>query len=246
MNIIMRSDVGKVRKVNQDYVRSYQKNDEEALVVLCDGMGGHNAGEIASKTTADDIIDHYQSHDNFSGISEIREWMHEVINHAHQLVREKGSQSLDLEGMGTTIVLVMYVKGQTYISHVGDSRAYIYKDDVLTQLTKDDTFVNFLVDAGTISKDEAYFHPQKNILLQAVGVSDYLNISFISLDLNHDILLICSDGLYNSLFDMQITHVLAQHITLEEKADLLLSQANKFGGKDNIGFALIEGKEDNE
>ncbi|MCD7840071.1 MAG: Stp1/IreP family PP2C-type Ser/Thr phosphatase [Erysipelotrichaceae bacterium] len=246
MNIIMRSDVGKVRKVNQDYVRSYQKNNEEALIVLCDGMGGHNAGEIASKTTADDIIDRYQIHDNFSGISEIREWMHEVINHAHQLVRKKGAQSPELEGMGTTIVLVMYVRGQVYISHVGDSRAYVYKDDVLTQLTRDDTFVNVLVDAGTISKDEAYFHPQKNILLQAVGVSDFLNISFISLNLNHDILLICSDGLYNSLFDMQITQVLSQTITLEEKADLLLSQANKFGGNDNIGFALIEGKEDNQ
>jgi len=208
MNIITRSDVGKVRKVNQDYIRSYQKNDEEALVVLCDGMGGHNAGEIASKMTADDIIDHYQSRECFNGISDIREWMHEVINHAHQLVREKGAQSLELEGMGTTVVLVLYVNGQSYISHVGDSRAYLFKDNELNQLTKDDTLVNVLVDAGTISKDEAYLHPQKNILLQAVGVSDYLNISFISLNINHGILLVCSDGLYNSLFDMQITQVL--------------------------------------
>ncbi|MCD7894715.1 MAG: Stp1/IreP family PP2C-type Ser/Thr phosphatase [Erysipelotrichaceae bacterium] len=243
MMIISKSDVGKVRKVNQDYVRSYQKSDNEALIVLCDGMGGHNAGEIASKMTADTIIDAYLSHERFDGIGDIREWMHEVINLANDKVRQQGEINPELEGMGTTVVLALCIDNQVYISHVGDSRAYIYRDDTLTQLTKDDTLVNVLVDAGTISKDEAYFHPQKNILLQAVGVSDFLNVSFISLQLNDDILLICSDGLYNSLFDMQMSQVLSQDITLEEKGNLLLKQANQFGGKDNIGFALVRREE---
>ncbi|MCD7950775.1 MAG: Stp1/IreP family PP2C-type Ser/Thr phosphatase [Erysipelotrichaceae bacterium] len=245
MNIVIRSDVGKIRKVNQDYVRSYQKSDDEAIIVLCDGMGGHNAGEIASKMTADDIIEEYQLHDSFNGISEIREWMHKVINHAHYKVQKQGEENAEEEGMGTTVVLALYVQNQIYISHVGDSRAYIYQDDKLNQLTKDDTLVNVLIDAGTISKDEAYFHPQKNILLQAVGVSEFLNISFISTNLNDHILLVCSDGLYNSLFDKQITDVLAQDISLENKGDELLALANKFGGKDNIGFALMTVKEDN-
>ncbi|MCD7808457.1 MAG: Stp1/IreP family PP2C-type Ser/Thr phosphatase [Erysipelotrichaceae bacterium] len=244
MNIVTRSDVGKIRKVNQDYVRSYQKSNDEALIVLCDGMGGHNAGEIASQMTADNIIEEYQSLGEFGSIGEIREWMHKVINHAHYKVRRQGEENAKEEGMGTTVVLVLCIKGQVYISHVGDSRAYIYQDDQLIQLTKDDTLVNVLVDAGTISKDEAYFHPQKNILLQAVGVSEFLNISFISRSLNNDILLICSDGLYNSLFDKQIIDVLALDISLEEKGNELLTLANKFGGKDNIGFALVTVKED--
>ena len=100
--------------------------------------------------------------------------------------------------------------------------------------------VNILVDAGTISKDEAIYHPQKNILLQAVGVSDALKISFTSLQMNNGIVLLCSDGLYNSLLQSQIVQIISQNKDLESLADELLDEANAFGGKDNIGFAICK------
>ncbi len=233
------SDVGNVRTINQDYVRYHQKSEQEGLVVLCDGMGGHNAGEIASKLTCDDIIEHYQQHGAFQSTEEIHDWMEEVINHAHHLVMNESHTSENLEGMGTTVVIVLCIDNHIYISHVGDSRAYLFKDNQLIQLTKDDTLVNVLIDSGTISQEEALYHPQKNILLQAVGVSEHLDVSFTTQQGNGHLILVCSDGLYNSLFDPQLIEILQKDIDLEEMGKELMDAANTFGGKDNIGFALI-------
>jgi len=244
MEIFAMTDIGNVRTINQDYVRYYQKNDHEVLVVLCDGMGGHNAGEIASQMTCDDIIEQYQNHGEFENENDIRIWFQEMINHAHRLVNEKSYTNENLAGMGTTVVLGLVLNNHLYVSHVGDSRAYLYEDNQLLQLTKDDTFVNVLVDSGAISKDEAFYHPQKNILLQAVGVSEVLKISFYQHEIQDGTVLICSDGLYNSLFDSQIIDILKLEIPLEEKAKALMKNANYYGGKDNIGFALILKKGD--
>ena len=119
------------------------------------------------------------------------------------IVESKSQESQEFEGMGTTIVLVLCIHDNIYISHVGDSRVYWVTDEFI-QLTRDDTLVNVLVDSGTISQAEARFHPQKNILLQAVGVSDSLNPSFLEKQINDGFLLVCSDGLYNSLSDEQM------------------------------------------
>lgn len=248
MEIIAMSDVGNVRSINQDYVRYFQKNKDESLIVLCDGMGGHNAGEIASQMTCDDIIEHYKNHGDFENENEIQVWMQDIINHAHKTVKEKSLEFEELEGMGTTVVIMLIKDNHLYVSHVGDSRAYLFEDNQLIQLTKDDTLVNVLLDSGTISKDEALVHPQKNILLQAVGVSDVLKISFVSRMINEAIILVCSDGLYNSLFDAQLVSIINQDIDIETRGKELMDLANEFGGKDNIGFALIinEGVVNNE
>lgn len=242
MKIIAMSDIGNVRSVNQDYVCYSQKNENECLVVLCDGMGGHNAGEIASQMTCDDIIEHYQNHEELTNENQIQTFMSEVIYHAHEKVKAKSFESDELEGMGTTVVLAFVKDDILYVSHIGDSRAYLYQDNKLHQLTKDDTLVNVLVDSGTISKDEAQFHPQKNILLQAVGVSDVLKISFLCQKVQDGLILICSDGLYNSLNDSQLIEILSQDLLLEKMGEELMGAANTYGGKDNIGFALISKK----
>lgn len=242
IEVVAMTDIGNVRTVNQDYVRYYQKNQNECLVVLCDGMGGHNAGDIASKMTCDLIIEQYESHMDFHGEDDVHMWMNDVINLANQTVKQKSYESSDLEGMGTTVVLALLIDHDLYVSHVGDSRAYIFDSDHLVQLTKDDTLVNVLVDSGTISKDEAMYHPQKNILLQAIGVSDVLKIPFIHQQLMQEIVLVCSDGLYNSLYDMQLIEILQDNHHLTDLGHRLMDTANKFGGKDNIGFALIRNK----
>ena len=219
MQVIMKSDIGGMRKVNQDYVRCYQKSDHECLVVLCDGMGGHNAGEIASQMACDDIIENYQQQESLTDTSQIHDWILSAIQHAHMIVESKSHESQEFEGMGTTIVLVLCIHDNIYISHVGDSRVYWVTDEFI-QLTRDDTLVNVLVDSGTISQAEARFHPQKNILLQAVGVSD-------------------SDGLYNSLSDEQMMNILHAQEDIETRASQLMDAANTYGGQDNISFALI-------
>lgn len=239
MEIVAQTDIGNVREVNQDYVLYHKKNEHECLAVLCDGMGGHNAGEIASSLACQDIIKFYQLHDEFKSEEEIQTWMSEVIYHANQFLQEKSHLDKELEGMGTTVVLAVFKDGYVYISHVGDSRAYFFDNHQLIQLTKDDTLVNALVESGSISLDEAQFHPQKNILLQAVGVSEVLKISFYKQMIGNGIILLCSDGLYNSLFDEQIIEVLDQYKTLNEKGSHLMEMANIFGGRDNIGIILM-------
>ena len=124
MEIVAQTDIGNVREVNQDYVLYHKKNEHECLAVLCDGMGGHNAGEIASSLACQDIIKFYQLHDEFKSEEEIQTWMSEVIYHANQFLQEKSHLDKELEGMGTTVVLALFKDGYVYISHVGDSRAY--------------------------------------------------------------------------------------------------------------------------
>jgi len=243
MQIIAKTDIGNFREVNQDYVMYYQKNEHEALAVLCDGMGGHNAGEVASSLACHDIIKHYQLQNEFHTEDDIRLWVNDAIHHANQLLQDESQLDKQLEGMGTTVVLALIKDDMLYISHVGDSRAYYY-DKAFTQLTKDDTLVNALVDSGTISKDEAQFHPQKNILLQAVGVSDVLKVSFYSQKMESGMILLCSDGLYNSLYDEQIIEVLSENKSLEEIGNDLIEKANLFGGRDNIGIILMMNKGD--
>lgn len=242
IDVIAMTDIGNVRTVNQDYVRYYQKNDNECLVVLCDGMGGHNAGDIASQLTCDYILEQYQNNNQLESEEDIHTWMIDVINYASQTVKKKSMESVDLEGMGTTVVLALLKDDTLYVSHVGDSRAYLFENHSLTQLTKDDTLVSVLVDAGSISKVEAMYHPQKNILLQAVGVSDVLKIPFLVKKVDDQLILICSDGLYNSLYDNQLIEILNQDKELSKIGEELILAANKFGGKDNIGFALIKNK----
>lgn len=241
IDIVALTDIGNVRTVNQDYVRYYQKNDKECMVVLCDGMGGHNAGDIASKMTCDYIMEQYMNQVELKE-NEIQTWMVNVVNYASQAVKKKSYESSELEGMGTTVVVAIIKDDILYVCHVGDSRAYLFQDDTLVQLTKDDTLVNVLVDSGTISKDEAMNHPQKNILLQAVGVSDVLKVPFLVRNIENQLILICSDGLYNSLDDKQLVDILKQDKDLALLAEELIEEAKKFGGKDNIGFALIKNK----
>ena len=241
MLIITKSDIGCVRKVNQDYVRFHQKSEHEGLVVLCDGMGGHKAGEIASQMVCDDIIESYQNISSFHDHDDIKNWIMVSIEHAHQKVQLKSHESPEYEGMGTTIALVLCVDDMVYISHVGDSRVY-WMNNGLEQLTKDDTLVNVLVDSGTISQAEAKIHPQKNILLQAVGVSDSLNPSFLEKQIENGFLLVCSDGLYNSLSDEQIVQILCSQEDIQKKSCQLIETAKQYGGQDNISFALISTK----
>ena len=242
MEIITRTDIGNKRKINQDYISSYKK-DHELIGVVCDGMGGHKAGEIASFMCAYHISFQFEKHDSFDE-SMIQNWISEKIEEASNLVRKESYRSDEYTGMGTTVVVGIVKDQYAYISHVGDSRAYLIKDHQIVQLTHDDTLVNALVEMGSITKEDAKTHPKKNILLQAVGVNENLNISFCKVDMSDGVLLLCTDGLYNSLSDDEILNIIENEDSLCDIGDRLLKDALYYGGDDNIGFALIKKKGD--
>ena len=237
MNIVARTDIGQIRLINQDCVKVVQKDDHEALVILCDGMGGHKAGEIASALACDVMSQMYLDMEPMDDEVSIRIWLYQSILNAHHRIYKEASLNEDYEGMGTTVVAALIKDGYVYISHVGDSRAYLFNGE-LEQLTNDDTLVNALLHAGTISKEEALSHPKKNVLLQAVGVSDDVHPSFMFQQLK-GCLLLCSDGLYNSLSHQRMVELFQQSNDLNTLCDQLIQEANDNGGKDNIGIVLV-------
>ena len=160
------------------------------------------------------ILERYQEKSSFDSQEDIKEWLNNTILKAHLHLQQKGQENISFRDMGTTVVVAVIKDEKAYISHVGDSRAYYYDGEHLEQLTRDDTLVNVLVDTGTISEEEAFFHPQKNILLQAVGVSSQIQVSYLMIDFHKGMIILCSDGLYNSLFESQIIDILKQEKSL--------------------------------
>lgn len=244
--ISMSTDVGNLRETNQDRVAYKKINEDELLCVLCDGMGGHKAGEVAAQMTSDYIIDHFSEHEAFLSPNDIKMWLNSLIIEANNEVYKKGSDNEEYSGMGTTVVIAYVKDHHIYISHVGDSRAYSFKDHILHQLTVDDTLVNALLKGGYITKEQAVDHPQKNVLIQAVGVTDLLKVSFLDMPCDFDAFLLCSDGLYNSLTDEQMTAILESDDSVSKKTDELIKQANIHGGYDNISVILLEGGDNHE
>lgn len=237
MNIAYSSDIGNQREINQDYVNIKKLNEDQALCVLCDGMGGHKAGEVASEMVGKYLLENFpQSPVEEHQIYHIFSTLFQYANHS---VYKESMLHEEYEGMGTTAIIVYIDHKNIYLSHVGDSRAYMIKDNHLKQLTQDDTFVNELVKSGLITKEEALTHPQRNVLIQAVGASDSLEISYHKAILD-ETLLLCSDGLYNSLEDHQIIEIMNQNLTLQEKANKLIDQAKLYGGYDNITVLIAE------
>lgn len=237
MNIIKKVDIGNVRKINQDYVGYKEISNHEAFLVVCDGMGGHQAGEVASSLVVHYILDYCHLHDEFTCDEDIQAFLYQIINEANKVVYRQSLTDDSLNGMGTTIVMAYIKDEKAYIAHIGDSRAYLLGDDI-EQVTVDDTWVNSLVMSGTITKEEAKNHPKKNVLLQAVGVSSLLKVSFYVRDIHKKAILLCSDGLYNSLTDDFILHLYQSSSSLKELGEKLIEEAKRFGGYDNIGLVL--------
>jgi len=228
MNSGLKSDCGKVREINEDNYLQIEKSGFK-LFVVADGMGGHNAGEVASSIAIDLLKDYEFDLDNISrsikaGIRFINE---EILNRARENVEYKG--------MGTTLTMAILFDKRLYIGHVGDSRAYLLRDREFVQLTEDHSLVNKLLKANEITSQEAREHPQSNILLQALGTEENIDIDVVEVEVREDdIFLLCTDGLTSMLKDDIIKKVLLEEGSLVKKADKLISLANKLGGYDNI------------
>ena len=234
------TDKGLKRDNNQDCFEYHVLNDSTAFAVLCDGMGGANAGNIASELAVETICRYIKSsyHINLSE-SAIENILRSAVSSANDQVYSQSLKSPDFKGMGTTVVVAFIKESSAYILHIGDSRAYKFLNNTLEQLTVDHSMVQSLLDSGQISAEEAKVHPKKNIITRALGVGEFVASDFTVCDFENDsAILLCSDGLSNFMQENDIKNEL---MSLDETVvQRLISGANKGGGGDNITAVVIE------
>ncbi len=239
MEIAFRSDIGQRRTSNQDYTDAFTNRQNVTLALLADGMGGHQAGDLASRSTVADLGQLWQDSE-LTDPEKVSSWMVKHIQEENHVIYKKGQERPETTGMGTTVVAAALFADCYVIGHVGDSRAYLFRDGQLKQLTEDHSLVNELVRSGEITKEMAATHPRRNVLTRSVGMPGDVEVDVTEIAaVAGDILLLCSDGLTNMVSEADIQTVLHVDAPLAEKADTLIAAANEAGGVDNITVFLI-------
>lgn len=242
------SDLGNIRTNNEDRGLFFKVADENIirekgyLLIVADGMGGHQAGEVAS-SMATDIISH--EYFKLNGTS-VEKNLAKVLALANKTIFEKASSSETHKGMGTTCTVLVVIDQAVYFAHVGDSRAYMQKGNSIIQITTDHTFVQELVNNGDITAEEAATHPKRNILTNAMGTKPDIRIDTGKCELtleNNDRLLLCSDGLYDYLNAGELKDILVAN-DIKAAAGIMVQQAKARGGHDNITVVIAERKND--
>jgi len=243
MKVFSKTDIGKKRTENQDRVWASVLEDNAAVVVLCDGMGGENAGSFASETTVNFISERIKRgfRPDLSRNS-IRNLLITSVTAANNLVFDLAEYDQEMLGMGTTCVAVIAHNGRAFIINVGDSRVYHMFDDNMQQITKDHSYINKLIEDGEITEEESKTHPKRNCLTRAVGADAMLTPDYYELDLyDNSILMLCSDGLHAYGDDVEIAQIIAGS-PINKVCDKLVAYANDNGGRDNITVGIVSVK----
>ena len=243
LSVAGQTHVGRVRAANED---SYQvlwgeKSPQgiDALLVVADGMGGHAAGEVASEMAVDEVVGLMTGSDGTTGTrgQDYLDVLGRILQEVNTAVYQAGQDS-DKRGMGTTCTVAVVRGDQLYVSHVGDSRAYLFRAGDLHQITKDHSWVEEQVAQGTLNREEARNHPNRNIITRAIGLEPQVKVDGYLVSLvSNDILLLCSDGLTTMIEDSQIESIIANS-SPEEAGGALIHAANNEGGHDNITVAI--------
>lgn len=232
------TDVGLVRQENEDYL-GYFETINGHIFIVCDGMGGHIGGAIASRLAVKSIKYYYEE----EYYENVFVTLEESIKYANIQLLEENRKNPELIGMGTTIVLVVIRDNKYYYAHVGDSRLYICQNSKLLQLTKDHSFVQTLIDQGLINDKEAAEHPRRNEITKALGLKDVIDVNVFPdacTAIDDNCLLLCTDGLTSMVQDKEIEDVINENISEQHKAIKLLDMSNKNGGFDNTTVQLIK------
>lgn len=237
------TDIGKIRENNEDsYLELNIDNSDKKLLLLvvADGMGGHNAGEIASRTVVNSIENYFKSQKEELKKDALKS-LKNSIEGANREVIKASSDNEELSGMGSTCTAMLILDNKTFLAHVGDSRAYLVRQKKITQLTKDHTLAEKMLDSGIMTEEEAKKSPHRNMLIKAVGISDEIEVETYE-PFNTapgDIYLLCSDGLTEYIDEEEICSILNIYDP-EEACNLLVKIANKRGGKDNITVQIAK------
>lgn len=242
LDIYGASDVGCIRALNEDSfcIYGFDDNRQPGFCILSDGMGGHNAGEVASGCAVRFAADVLKENLESGGGKLPPKALIEAVESANRQVLEMALSDESRSGMGATMVAAYIRDDEAYIANVGDSRAYAYRDKELVQITKDHSIVEEMVASGTISRDEARNHPQKNIITRAIGTDAVTEADIFEYDcMPGDCLLLCSDGLSGMLEDKELYDMLNSGKSAEKTVKSLIESAKDHGGNDNITAICI-------
>ena len=232
------TDIGQKRQLNQDFIYLSETpiGNLPNVFIVADGMGGHNAGDYASRYAVETVVDEI-------GVSFEKnpvKILGGAIEKANTLIREKSQENAAYNGMGTTMVIATCIGRYLEVANVGDSRLYVINDKI-EQITHDHSLVEEMVRMGGIDRESARNHPDKNIITRAIGARDYIEADYFSVELQEgDMVLLCSDGLTNMVDDGSICHILTEDGSLKDRVEKLVETANRNGGKDNISVIVIE------
>jgi len=240
MKVFVRSDIGKVRPTNEDAY--YQPRQGERFCAIADGMGGHNAGEVASAMAVSIFSK------EMGGINELDgQAMRRAVECANTRIHEKSMEGGQYSGMGTTFTALAFAGGSAHIAHVGDSRAYLLRNGAIMRLTLDHTLVEEMVLKGLITPREAKYHPKRNYITRALGTMDTVEVDLIQIELlPGDVFFLCTDGLSNHVEDKRILEISQWDCSWEEKADVVVNAALDAGGSDNITAMFVLCEEDHK
>ena len=240
MNAFYQTDPGKVRSHNEDSVTIAQNESGEYLVVVADGMGGHKAGEVASSLAVNELSKRWVNLSSIGTKEEAVIWLKEIIDEVNVKILKYAEEHVDASGLGTTCVCALITKDFLLFGNIGDSSGFVYKNGKLYKVTKDHTLVNILLENGELTESAAKVHPQKNVLMKALGAAETIEMDIFDVERDVDGVFLCSDGLTNMLTVEQIEKVLNdEKIEIEEKLNKIIKKCNARGGTDNISIAYL-------
>ena len=235
-----KTDIGKVRLTNEDQALAMINARGNVLLLVCDGMGGQNKGDYASTLAKSTISEAFGKKARFWNRYDAYRWVLKTIRKANREINEKAAANRIYEGMGTTLTLVLIVKDYMVLAQVGDSRCYSYRLREFNQISEDQTYVAYLYRTGQISKEEMKTHPKRHVLMNALGYYPSLELDIKVMPYRQEILLLCSDGLYNNVNDSDIASIIKGNDSVDLKVNELISLANANGGSDNIAVVIWE------
>ncbi len=232
------TDIGRKRQLNQDfiYLSEVPVGNLPNVFIVADGMGGHNAGDFASRYAVETVVEEIEISFEKNPVKILGR----AIERANTLIRKRAQEDISCSGMGTTMVIATCIGRYLEVANVGDSRLYIVNDRI-RQITKDHSLVEEMIRMGGIDRASARNHPDKNIITRAIGARDHVEADFFNLELQMgDMVLLCSDGLTNMMDDETIHRILKCGGSLKDRVEELVRVANQNGGKDNISVIVIE------
>ncbi len=234
------TDSGKVRDHNEDSVTILKNANNEQLLIVADGMGGHRAGEVASSMVVKHMGDEFGKLSTIGSKIDAINWLKDNVCAINREILDHTKVHPEALGMGTTAVMALLTNEYLIFANIGDSSGFVFKNGKLTKVTNDHTLVNLLVASGDLTEEEAKYHPKRNVLMKALGSSEKAELDIFDVDINIDGILLCSDGLTSMLTKEQIEKVLNdEDLEIEEKVIKLIRKSNARGGTDNISVAYL-------
>lgn len=239
MQAYAQTDVGRIRANNQDYIYSSSEpvGGLPNLFIVADGMGGHKAGDFASCFVAEQLVAHMKN----TKASQVIPLLEEGIKEVNRRLYSRSVNSSELSGMGSTLVAATVEDATLYVANVGDSRLYLLREHLISQVTRDHSYVEELVSLGQMVRGSKDYMDNKNIITRALGANQDVVVDFFEVELKQgDYFLLCSDGLSNMVSEKEICRLVYEDSSLEEKVQNLITAANDHGGRDNIAAILVE------